>query len=222
MSEITAPVQVILADDHALVRAGVRALLEKMPQLTVAAEAGDGREVIDLARQHGPDIVVMDIAMPGLNGLEAAEQLAHEMPRVRVVILSMHQTEEYVYRALKAGVAGYLLKKAATTELDVAIQTVLRGEVYLCREIATRLPQAFRLEGAAALKMPFEQLSARQREILQLIAEGQNTKQIAERLNLSPKTVEYHRTKLMSVLKLHDVPALVRFAMRMGLVQPDN
>lgn len=222
MSDSVAPLRLILADDHTLVRAGIRALLEKLPRVTVLAEAGDGREVLELVPKLRPDVVVMDIAMPGLNGLDAAEQLTARFPALRVVLLSMHQNEEYVRRALQAGVTGYLLKKAALTELETALQHVARGEVYLSREISERLSKTFRLDDFARGRTPLEQLTGRQREILQLIAEGQNTKQIAERLRLSPKTVEYHRLKLMAVLNLRDIPGLVRFALRVGLVPPEN
>lgn len=222
MNNPSTPIRVILADDHTLVRAGIRALLEKLPNVTVVAEANDGREVLELVKTQLPDVVVMDIAMPGLNGLEAAERMAQEFPTVRVIILSMHHNEEYVWRALKAGVAGYLLKKAATAELETALQRIMNREVYLSREISERLPQPGLGEGLAQQKSPLEQLSSRQREILQLIAEGQNTKQIAELLKLSPKTIEYHRMKLMSALNVHDVPGLVRFALRVGLIQPER
>ncbi|MGB7768569.1 MAG: response regulator transcription factor, partial [Verrucomicrobiia bacterium] len=191
------PIRVMLADDHTLVRAGIRALLEKLPGVEVVGEAGDGREVLKLVKLHRPDVVLMDIAMPGLNGLEAAARMAKEFPDVRVIILSMHHNEEYVWRALKAGAAGYLLKKAATAELATALQHVAHGEIYLSQEISTRLPKSFLLDGIAKRKGPLEQLTGRQREILQLIAEGQNTKGIAEVLKVSPKTVEYHRMKLM-------------------------
>ncbi len=220
MAEPT-PTRLILADDHTLVRAGIRSLLEKLPNVTVVAEANNGREVIDLTHQFKPDVVVMDIAMPGLNGLDAAERLTAELPEVRVILLSMHHNEEYVWRALKAGVAGYLLKKAATAELESALKAVLKREVYLSREIAERLPKTFARDGIAGQKSPLEQLSSRQREVLQLIAEGQNTKQIADMLKISPKTVEYHRIKLMDALNVHDVPGLVRFALRVGLVHPE-
>ena len=216
------PVRVILADDHTLVRAGLRSLLERMPGIEVVGEAGDGREVLKLVKLHQPNVVLMDIAMPGLNGLEAAARLAKEFPDVRVIILSMHQNEEYVWRALKAGAAGYLLKKAATAELATAMQRVGRGETYLSQEISARLPKSFPLDGIANRKSPFEQLTGRQREILQLIAEGQNTKGIAEILKISPKTVEYHRMKLMDCLNVHDVPGLVRFALRVGLIPQES
>jgi DNA-binding NarL/FixJ family response regulator len=222
MNNPSSPIRVILADDHTLVRAGIRALLEKLPNVTVVAEANDGREVLELVKTQLPDVVVMDIAMPGLNGLEAAERMAREFPTVRVVILSMHHNEEYVWRALKAGVAGYLLKKAATAELETALQHIMNREVYLSREISERLPQIIPGDGLTQQKSPLEQLSSRQREILQLIAEGQNTKQIAELLKLSPKTIEYHRMKLMAALNVHDVPGLVRFALRVGLIQPER
>ncbi len=212
-------IHVILADDHTLVRAGIRALLEKLPAVTVIGEAGDGREVLNLVKAHPPDVVLLDIAMPGLNGLEAAERMARDFPAVRTIILSMHSHEEYVLRALKAGVAGYLLKKAATAELATALQQAMRGEAYLSKEI--QLNEKFHLHGITGRKSALEQLTGRQREVLQLIAEGQNTKQIGDLLKVSPKTIEYHRMKLMDCLNLHDIPALVRFALRAGLI-PDE
>ena len=216
------PIRVMLADDHTLVRAGIRALLEKLPGVEVVGEAGDGREVLNLVKLHRPDVVLMDISMPGLNGLEAATRIAREFPDVRVLILSMHNNEEYAWRALKAGAVGCLLKKAATAELETALQQVVHGEVYLSREISTRLVKKFPLQGIADRKGPLEELTGRQREILQLIAEGQNTKQIAEILKVSPKTVEYHRMKLMGCLNIHDVPGLVRFALRVGLIPQEK
>jgi len=215
-------VRVILADDHTLVRAGIRALLEKLPGVEVVGEANDGREVLELVKLHRPDVVLMDITMPGLNGLEAAERIASRFAEVRVIILSMHNNEEYYWRALKAGAAGYLLKKAATAELATALQQVAHGEIYLSREISSRLVEKFSLRGIADRKSPLEQLTGRQREILQLIAEGQNTKQIAEILKVSPKTVEYHRLKLMTGLNVHDIPGLVRFALRVGLLPQES
>jgi len=216
------PIRLILADDHTLVRAGIRALLEKLPGVDVVGEAGDGREVLNLVKLHRPDVVLMDITMPGLNGLEAAARIAKEFPEVRVIILSMHNNEEYYWRALKAGAAGYLLKKAATAELETALRRVVDGEIYLSREISKRLLKKFPLDGIADRKSPLEQLTGRQREILQLIAEGQNTKEIAELLKVSPKTVEYHRMKLMNCLNVHDVPGLVRFALRVGLIPQES
>ena len=216
------PIRVLLADDHTLVRAGIRALLEKLPDVMVLAEANDGREVMQLARTHEPEVILMDIAMPGLNGLEATARLTKELPKIRVIMLSMHHNEEYVWKALKAGAAGYLLKKAATAELATALQRVTLGEIYLSQEISARLPSNFALDGIPDRKSPLDQLTGRQREILQLIAEGRNSKQIAELLNVSPKTVEYHRMKLMDCLNLHDIPGLVRFALRVGLVSEEG
>jgi DNA-binding NarL/FixJ family response regulator len=215
-------IRVILADDHTLVRAGIRALLEKLPAVKVIGEAGDGREVLNLVRAQPPEVVLMDIAMPGLNGLEAAARMARDFPDVRIIILTMHDNEEYVMRALKVGVAGYLLKKSATAELETALHQVLRGEIYLCREISTRLNKEFSLHGIAGRKSALDQLTSRQREVLQLIAEGQNTKGIGDILKVSPKTVEYHRMKLMAGLNLHDIPGLVRFALRVGLIPEEK
>jgi DNA-binding NarL/FixJ family response regulator len=222
MNNPVKPICVMLADDHTLVRAGIRALLEKLPGVEVVGEAGDGREVLNLVKLHRPDVVLMDISMPGLNGLEAAVRMAKEFPDVRVIILSMHHNEEYVWRALKAGVAGYLLKKSATAELENALKQVVHGEIYLSREISTRLVKKFPLQGIADRISPLEELTGRQREILQLIAEGQNTKGIAEILKVSPKTIEYHRMKLMNCLNVHDVPGLVRFALRVGLIPQEK
>jgi DNA-binding NarL/FixJ family response regulator len=216
------PIRVLLADDHTLVRAGIRALLEKLPGVEVVGEAGDGREVLNLVKTKEPNVVLMDISMPGLNGLEAATRMAGDFPDVRVVILSMHNNEEYVWRALKAGVAGYLLKKSATAELEIALQRVVQGDIYISQEISRRIVRKLPLQGIADRKSPFEQLTSRQREILQLVAEGQNTKGIAEILKVSPKTIEYHRMKLMNSLNIHDVPGLVRFAMQAGLLPQEN
>ena len=216
------PIRVILADDHTLVRAGIRALLEKLPGVKVTGEAGDGREVLHQVKAQPPDVVLMDISMPGLNGLEAAERMARDFPDVRIIILSMHNNEEYVLRSIKAGASGYLLKKAATAELETALHRVVDGEIYLSQEISLQLHRQFPLQGIADRKGPFEQLTGRQREILQLIAEGRNTKQIGETLKVSPKTIEYHRMKLMNCLNVHDIPGLVRFALRVGLIPEEK
>ncbi|MEI8037369.1 MAG: response regulator transcription factor [Verrucomicrobiota bacterium] len=222
MSKPTKSIRVILADDHTLVRAGIRTLLEKLPGVEVVGEAVDGREALALVSLHLPDVVLMDISMAGLNGLEAAARMTKEFPAVRVLMLSMHNNEEYYLRALKAGAAGYLLKKAATAELATALQRVARGEIYLSQEISRRLVKKFLLQGVTERKSPLEQLTERQREILQLIAEGQNTKGIADILKVSPKTVEYHRMNLMKSLNVHDIPGLVRFALRVGLVSQEG
>jgi DNA-binding NarL/FixJ family response regulator len=214
-------ISVLLADDHTLVRAGIRALLEKLPGLTVTGEASDGREVLDLIKAHQPDVVLMDVSMPNLNGLQALARITRDFPEVRVIILSMHHNDEYVWQALKAGAAGYLLKKAATAELETALEKVVRGEIYLSREISSGFTKKFPLQQIAQSRGPLDRLTSRQREILQLLAEGQTTKAIALMLKVSDKTVEYHRAKLMASLNIFDIPGLVRFAMRTGLISAE-
>ncbi len=222
LNAATKPIRVLLADDHTLVRAGIRALLEKLPGVEVAGEASDGREVIDLIKAQQPDVVLMDISMPGLNGLQALARITRDFPPVRVIILSMHHSDEYVLQALKSGAAGYLLKRAATAELPAAIKSVVGGEIYLSREISSRFLKRFPLQQIARSASPLEQLTSRQREILQLLAEGQTTKAIASILKVSDKTVEYHRAKLMAALKIFDIPGLVRFAMRTGVISEES
>lgn len=215
------PVRVLLADDHTLVRAGLRKLLEAMPEVEVVGEASDGLALLALAAQLRPALVLMDIAMPGLNGLEATARLARQSPDIRVLILSMHQNEEYVRQALRHGAAGYLLKDAAPMELDLAIRAVLRGETYLSPAVSRGVVSDYvqRLRGE---ETPGTQLTPRQREVLQLVAEGHSTKEIARRLDLSVKTVDTHRSQLMKLLDIHEVAGLVRYAMRVGLISPDN
>ncbi len=215
------PVRVLLADDHTLVRAGLRKLLEAMPEVEVVGEASDGLALLALAAQLRPNLVLMDIAMPGLNGLEATARLARQSPDIRVLILSMHQNEEYVRQALRHGAAGYLLKDAAPMELDLAIRAVLRGETYLSPAVSRGVVSDYvqRLRGE---ETPGTQLTPRQREVLQLVAEGHSTKEIARRLDLSVKTVDTHRSQLMKLLDIHEVAGLVRYAMRVGLISPDN
>ena len=218
----TKGIRVLLADDHTLVRAGIRALLEKLPGVEVAGEASDGREVLDLIKAQLADVVLMDIAMPGLNGLQALARITRDFPHVRVIILSMHPHDEYVLQALKSGAAGFLLKKAAVAELQAALKAVGAGEIYLSREIASQFLKKFPLQQIAHVTSPLEQLTSRQLEILQMLAEGQTTKAIALVLKVSDKTVEYHRTKLMAALKIFDIPGLVRFAMRTGLISAES
>jgi DNA-binding NarL/FixJ family response regulator len=215
------PIRILLADDHTLVRAGVRALLEKLPGMQIVGEASEGREVIDLIKAHQPDVVLMDISMPGLNGLQALARITRDFPAVRVLILSMHPSDEYVLQALKSGARGYLLKRAATAELPAAVQSVASGEIYLSREIASQFLKKFPLQHIAGSTCPLERLTSRQREILQLLAEGQTTKAIASILKVSDKTVEYHRAKLMAGLSIFDIAGLVRFAVRTGLINAE-
>jgi DNA-binding NarL/FixJ family response regulator len=211
-------VKILLADNHPIVRAGIRAELEKIEEVQVIGEANDGREAIDMAGSAQPDLIFMDITMPGLNGLEATERITKSHPNIKVVILSRHEDEEYYWGALRAGASGYLLKKAAIAELQAALRRVMGGEIYLSREISTKMLKKFPSQQVAQAKGPLEQLTARQREILQLIAEGQTTKSIALILKVSPKTVEYHRSKLMERLNIFDIPGLVRLALRTKLI----
>jgi len=214
--------RVLLADDHILVRAGIRSLLGKLSGVEVVGEASDGREVLDLIKAQQPDVVLLDISMPGLNGLEALARISKEFPSVRVIILSMHDNDEYVLQALKSGASGYLLKRAATAEFSAALKTVVEGGIYLSQDIVSQFLKKFPLEQIARSASPLEQLTPRQREILQLIAEGQTTKAIALILKLSEKTVEYHRAKMMARLNIYDVPGLVRFALRSGLISQES
>ncbi len=215
------PLRIVLADDHPIVRAGIRAELEKLPDVVLIGEASDGREALELIRKHQPNLVFMDISMKSMNGIEATGRVTREFPQVRVIILSVHENEEYFWQALKAGASGYLLKKAATAELSTALRRVARGEIYLTTEMSNRMVKKLPLQQLAHQKSPLEKLTARQREILQLIAEGQTTKAIGLILNVSPKTVEYHRAKLMERLNIFDIPGLVRFALQSGLISQD-
>ena len=213
------PIQVLLADDHRMVRAGIRSLLERMPGIEVVAEAGDGREAIQFVGEHSPDIVLMDITMPGMNGLEATRHFTKNQPQVPVIILSMYADEEHVYQALRAGASGYLLKGAAIEELELAIRSVARGETYLSPPVSKPVIMEYirRTNIGSGAR---ESLSPRQTEILQLIAEGKPMKQIAFDLAISVKTVETHRMALMTRLGVKDVAGLVRYAVKIGLVDP--
>jgi DNA-binding NarL/FixJ family response regulator len=216
------PIRVLLADDHPIVRAGIRETLKGVPGVEVVGEASDGREAIEMVKASRADVVFMDISMPGLMGLEATERIIKAFPEVRVIILSRHEVEEYYWRALRVGASGYLLKKAVMTELKEAVQRVAAGEIYLSKEISKRLRDKLPLQQMARARNPVENLTERQRDILQLIAEGQTTKAIALTLKLSPKTVEYHRMQLMQRLNIFDIPGLVRFAVRTGLVSQES
>lgn len=212
--------RLVLADDHALVRAGIRALLESLDGVRVVAEAGDGLRALEAVRDEQPDIALLDISMPGLNGIEVVERLRESSPQVRVIVLSMHATEAHVSAALRAGARGYLLKEAAVEEVPLALEAVGRGETYLSPALRRHVVAGF-LEGDPRNRGPLDQLTPRQREILQLIAEGHNAKEIGARLGISSKTVDIHRARLMERLGIHDVAGLVRLALRAGLVPPD-
>jgi DNA-binding NarL/FixJ family response regulator len=213
-------IRVLLADDHSLVRAGIRSLLGAMADVQVVAEASSGEEALELAAREQPDIVLMDIAMKGITGLDAAARMREALPGVRVLILSMHSGEEYVLQALRAGAAGYLLKDAATGELELALRSVMRGESWLSPAVSRQVVEGY-VQRANADATP-DVLTARQREVLRLVAGGKSTKEIAFFLNLSVKTVETHRAQIMERLGIRDVPGLVRYALRTGLVPPDS
>ncbi|MBI2837060.1 MAG: response regulator transcription factor [Acidobacteria bacterium] len=214
-------IRVLIADDHGLVRAGIRALLQDMESVEVVAEAGDGRQAIDLLQKHRPDVVLMDIGMAGMNGLDATIRIAKEYPGTRVIMLSMHANEEYVLQSIRAGASGYLLKDSRKQELEFAIRSVAQGKMYLSPEISRHVIERYAARTDDA-ETPFEQLTPRQREILQLVAEGRTNKEIACLLKVSIKTVDTHRTQLMERLNIHDVTGLVRYAIKIGLVSADR
>jgi DNA-binding NarL/FixJ family response regulator len=209
--------RVLLADDHKLVRAGIRSLLERLPGLDVVAEASDGKEALLLVEEHQPQVVLMDLSMPGLNGIEATRYLTRKFPQVRVLILSIYSDEEHVYQSLRAGAAGYLMKGAATEELELAIRSVARGGTYLSPPVSKPVIMEYIRRTNVGLGVR-EGISARQSQILKLIAEGETTKQVAMHLAISVKTVETHRSALMRRIGVRDVAGLVRYAVKVGLV----
>jgi two-component system, NarL family, response regulator NreC len=212
-------VRILLADDHNILRDGMRLLLERQPGFTVVGEAADGRETIELAAAHAPDVVVMDIAMPNMNGIEATRRIVEKQPATGVVILSMHYDESYVIRSLKAGARAYLLKDALKAELIAAIRAVAEGRSFFSPKISRVLQEDY----IEALERKggddsYELLTDREREILQLIAEGRTNKEIAATLNLSLYTVDTHRTHILHKLNLHSVPELILYAVRKGII----
>jgi DNA-binding NarL/FixJ family response regulator len=202
------------------VRAGLRSLVKEMAGIDVVAEAADGREVLRLVAIHHPLIVLMDILMPELNGLDATARLTASAPDTRVIMVTMHSTADYVLQALRSGAVGYVLKDSGSTELEQAIRAVARGEMYLSAAVSKHVVTGF-LHGTTSTAEAGQQLTLRQREVLQLIAEGNSTKEIARKLDIGTKTVETHRMQLMNTLDIHDVAGLVRFAIRTGLIPPD-
>jgi DNA-binding NarL/FixJ family response regulator len=207
--------RVLLAEDHALVRAGIHALVAALPNVTEVLEAVDGHEALAAVTEHRPDVVLMDITMPRMNGLEATLRILKQSPRTRVIILSMHRSEELVWRAFRAGACGYLVKTGAAVELQHALRAVERGQKYVSPSLQ-QSPVDFRAELS-----PLEQLTPRQREVLQLIAEGLTSRQIADALQIHVKTVDSHRTQLLKRLDIHDIAGVVRFAIRNCLVSSD-
>lgn len=211
------PIRVLIADDHALVRAGIRALVEKIEGVIVVGEAGKGSEAMDLVRELKPNLMLLDITMPDGGGFAVLDQVTKNFPEIRVIVLTVHEAGEYAIRALREGAAGFLPKSAASTELEQAIQTVIRGEVYISPETSRKTLLEYG-KGVTKQKQ-LETLSPRQREVLRLIAEGRTTKQIAQVLEISVKTVETHRAQLMERLGIHDVAGLVRYAIIVGLIE---
>jgi len=212
------PIRVFLADDHQLMRAGIRALLQELDGIEVAGEASNGREALELVESASPDMVLMDISMPEMNGLDATARIVTKFPKVRVIILSVNASEAHVLQALRAGASGYLLKNISPAEMEQAIRAVARGEKHVTGAVAQHLIAGL-LQGSQATSL--ERLTPRQREVLQLVAEGNTAKEIARKLGISTKTVESHRSELMEVLGIHDIAGLTRYAIRIGVVSAD-
>jgi DNA-binding NarL/FixJ family response regulator len=212
-------IKVLLADDHAVVRDGLKMVLETQADIRVTAEASDGRAAIQAALQHEPNVAVMDIAMPLLNGIEATEQIRDRCPGTEVLILSVHSSAEHVFRALQAGALGYLLKESAGAEVIDAVRSVYAGKVYLGTRIADTVIEDYVRQRHTV--SPLESLSARERQILQLVVEGKTSAEAAEILSISPKSVETYRSRVMQKLGLSDVPSLVKFAIQHGLTSLD-
>jgi len=213
------PIRVLLADDHRIVRQGLRALLSAQSDIVVVGETGDGRETVQLAESLQPDVVIMDISMPLLNGIEATRQIVSRTPEVAVVVLSMHGGDEYILQVLRAGALGYVLKQSADTELIMAIHAAQRGESFLSPAIAQRVINSYlRQAEAPQTQDRYELLTEREREVLQLVAEGESVRKIADLLCISPRTAAKHKTNLMAKLDIHHTAGLVRFAIRRGVV----
>jgi two-component system response regulator NreC len=218
-SEIRNGIRVLLAEDHTIVRKGLRSLLESAAGIEVIGEAKDGREAVEKVGQLRPDLVLMDITMPGLNGLEATRQIKKRFPEVKVLILTVHATEEYIFQILRAGASGYVVKQAAPAELLSAIQSVCQGQYFLSPSISrTVIEEYIRQAEAMAEPDSYDQLTDREREVLQLIAEGHSNQEIADLLHISVKTVETHRAHLMDKLDLHSAAELTQYAIRKGVI----
>jgi RNA polymerase sigma factor (sigma-70 family) len=213
-------IRVLVADDHAIIREGLQVMLGDQPDMEVVGTATNGREAIRLVDNHEPDVVVIDISMPELNGIEAIQQMLPRQPHMGVIVLSIHETKPYVYRALKAGAKGYLIKETAGLEVVEAVRSVYQGETYLSQRIADLLTtESFQKLEFLMESSPLEALSPREREILQLVAEGQTSQEIAERLSISPKTVDTYRSRLMHKIRVEDMAGLIKFAIQHGVIQ---
>ncbi len=213
--------RVMLVDTHHVVRAALRSLLTDLGGITVVGDTGDGREALDLVAKLQPQLVLLEIVLPGLDGVEATRRIVSEFPGIRALILSTLVDEEYVLGALRAGASGYVYKGSQPRELELAIESVARGEIFLSPVISKHVIEAY-LSRSADEKTAIEILTLRQREILQLVAEGHSNKQIANMLNSSAKTIDSHRANIMSRLGIHNLPGLVRYAMRNALVPPET
>ncbi len=212
-------IRVLVADDHAIIREGLRVMLGNQPDMEVVGTAANGREAVGLVDEHVPDVVVIDISMPELNGIEAIAQILPRHPHIKVIVLSIHETKRYVYRTLKAGAKGYLIKETAGLEVVDAVRAVYRGERYLSQRISDLLTDvSFRNLEVSMEVSPLEQLSPREREILQLVAEGKTSQEIAVRLSISPKTVDTYRSRLMGKIGVEDMAGLVKFAIQHGVI----
>jgi two-component system, NarL family, response regulator NreC len=213
------PVRIVLADDHTIMRHGLRLVLERQPDFAVVGEANNGREAIDIVVRENPDVAVMDIGMPLLNGIEAAKRIAEERVKTAVVILSMHSDESYILKALRAGARGYLLKDSAEIDLIQAIHAVSVGKAFFSPAVSSVLADDYlRQMRQQGVEDPYELLTARERELLQLIVELKSTKDIAGLLGISPRTIDTHRGNLMQKLNVHSIPELILYAMRKGLI----
>ena len=216
-------IRMLLADDHIIVRKGLRSLLDADPDIEVVGEAGDGRQAVEKAEQLLPDVVLMDITMPALNGLEATRRIRKLLPQVKVLILTVHATEEYVFQILRAGASGYVVKQAAVTELISAIHAVHSGGSFLSPAICREVIEEYCLQAEAMeAQDDFGRLTDREREVLQLIAEGHSNRKIAELLSVTEKTVEAHRARLMDKLNVHSIAELTKYAIRKGMISLDQ
>ncbi len=211
-------VRILLADDHTILREGIKVLLNRERDMEIVAEAEDGAQALEQVRSVKPDVVVMDISMPKIGGLEVTREITETFPDVKVVILTMHDNEEYLVQALKSGAKGYVLKEAAATDLAEAIRAVVRGDAYLYPAVARKLVDDY-VNRVRTIKTASESLTPREREVLKLVAEGHTNKEIADYLGISVKTVENHRANLMRKLDLHDRTELARYAIKIGLVE---
>ena len=215
-------VKVILADDHQIVRQGLRALLEAEPDMTVVGEVSEGLSVADTVTRLAPDVLVLDLMMPGLNGLEVTRQVSQRSPSVRIIVLSMHANEAYVLEALRNGAAGYVLKDSSTDTLVTAIRTTMEGRRYLCAPLSEMAMEAFLQKAQNVAIDPYDSLTGREREVLQLAAEGHTNTAIADRLSISPRTAEVHRARIMEKLQLTNQTGLIKYAIRKGLLDMDG